>query len=462
MKLWSWWKAYWFRPVPLFNLAICRIGIVGFQLFWLLVERDFLDISKHLLKLPPQLYRPFPILHLLIWPIGWRYEPSFAVLEIICWVTIISGFFGLVGFMTTPSLMIFAVGNVFMQAFVYAFGEMHHPEAIMMIALTVLALSPAGGVLSVDDVRHRLSRSLRERRFDKYSILNDTSVFALWPILLLQWIFSLVYFSAAMEKLLYSGLDWMNGYTLQYFLVRDGLRWDSSLGIWLGQHHFLVLVLSIFTIVWEAIFFLVLIIPSLAYVFVPLGIAFHTGIYLTMRAPFFQWYSVYTVFFPWDRMVRSLSRRIGWLRTPEKTEVLYDGQCPLCLRSMTLLSYFDWFGRLTYTDVVQHWPELAKRYPDIPREEYLREMFVLGRDGALRRGFFAFREIFRQLPLLWPVLVLFYLPMASNIGPRIYGMVASRRKRFEHCNFDTCTVHEHRADKVITPRLGPEEPKTGP
>jgi len=342
--------------------------------------------------------------------------------------------------------MIFAAGNVFMQAFLYSFGEMHHPEALMMIALTVLALSPAGGVLSVDDVRRRLSRALQERRFERFSILDDKSTLAGWPMLLLQWMFSLIYFSAAIEKLLPSGLDWMNGYTLQYFIVRDGLRWDSALGVWLGRHHLLMQLLSIFTIVWEGVFFLVLIFPPIAYVFVPLGVVFHTGIYLTMRAPFFSWISIYTVFFPWDRITRALSRWVGWLRTPEKTEVLYDGQCPLCLRSMTLLSYFDWFGRLSYVDVVQHWPELAKRYPEIPREEYLREMFVVCHDGVLRRGFFAFREIFRQLPPLWPALVLFYLPMASIIGPRIYGKIASRRKRFEHCDFDTCTVHEHRAE----------------
>jgi predicted DCC family thiol-disulfide oxidoreductase YuxK len=293
----------------------------------------------------------------------------------------------------------------------------------------------------VDDVRRRLSRTFRERRFEKFSILDGMSGFARWPMLLLQWVFSLIYFSAAMEKLLASGIDWMNGYTLQYFLVRDGLRWNTELGVWLGQHHTIVMLLSIFTIVWEGIFFLVLIFPRMAYVFVPLGLAFHTGIYLTMRAPFFQWLSVYTVFFPWDRITRSLSRRVGWLRTPGKTEVFYDGKCPLCLRSMTLLSYFDWFGRLTYVDVVQHWPELVKRYPEIPREEYLREMFVLSHDGSLRRGFFAFREIFKQLPPLWPLLVLFYLPMASTVGPRIYEMIASRRMRYEKCSFETCVAH---------------------
>ena len=30
------WTTYWFRPAPLFNLAVCRIFIVAFQLFYLI------------------------------------------------------------------------------------------------------------------------------------------------------------------------------------------------------------------------------------------------------------------------------------------------------------------------------------------------------------------------------------------------------------------------------------------
>ena len=29
------WTTYWFRPAPLFNLAVCRIFIVAFRLFLL-------------------------------------------------------------------------------------------------------------------------------------------------------------------------------------------------------------------------------------------------------------------------------------------------------------------------------------------------------------------------------------------------------------------------------------------
>jgi hypothetical protein len=52
------------------------------------------------------------------------------------------------------SLLVFAVGSVTLAAFDYSFGKFHHTDAVMMIALSVLALSPSGQVLSVDAWRH--------------------------------------------------------------------------------------------------------------------------------------------------------------------------------------------------------------------------------------------------------------------------------------------------------------------
>ena len=94
----------------------------------------------------------------------------------------------LIGLRTNTSLIIFAVGNVFMQAFAYSFGDFHHPEALMMITLSVLALSPAGGVLSIDDLRRRLRLNAEKKRFSVFNIMDENSAFARWPLLLVQWI----------------------------------------------------------------------------------------------------------------------------------------------------------------------------------------------------------------------------------------------------------------------------------
>ena len=164
-----------------------------------------------------------------------------------------------------------------MQAYIYSFGEFHHPEALMMITLVILAMSPAGAALSVDDLRRRRSNFFERGRFENFNIFEKKSLFARWPLLLVQWIFALIYFSAFFSKISQAGFDWMNGYTLQYYLIQDGIRWGSDLGIWLGQHHTVVLLLSWISIIFEGTFILVLIFPRLAWFYIPAGVAFQVG-----------------------------------------------------------------------------------------------------------------------------------------------------------------------------------------
>ncbi|MGL5135964.1 MAG: thiol-disulfide oxidoreductase DCC family protein, partial [Planktothrix sp.] len=123
-----------------------------------------------------------------------------------------------------------------------------------------------------------------------------------------------------------------------------------------------------------------------------------------------------------------------------KPEILYDGLCPLCIRSMTVLCYFDWFQQLSYTPVEEQWASIQKTYPDLSLDACLAEMHLILPDGSVRKGFFAFREIIRYLPPLWPLLAILYFPGSDILGPKIYTFVASRRKRLTRCSFDSCSL----------------------
>ncbi len=425
MRLMKLWEDYWFRPAPLFDLAVCRILVVGFQMYKLLGgdwREKFLVNCSH----QSALYHPLPVLRWLTMPLGWagplslfvgswHYRPSFGLLELCYWVTVVAGLLVFIGLRTNFSLVIFAIGNIFMQAFLYSFGDFHHPEAIMMITLSIFALSPAGDALSVDALRHRLSLLARNQRFESMDVLQERSAFARWPLVLVRWVFALIYLSCAISKLTASGLDWTNGYTLQHALMEDGFRWVRPVGIWLGGQHFLVVILSWISIFFEGTFFIVLVFPWMAWLYIPLGVAFHTGIYVAMAAPFFQFVVVYSVFVPWAEAARRL---VGWLHSvgrAKPVEIFYDGQCPLCLRSMTILQTFDWFQQLVFSDLETAWPRLAARHPEVSLEACRQDMHVLRSDGMLQKGFFAYREILKVLPPLWPLLVVFYAPLARGL-----------------------------------------------
>ena len=304
------WNKFWFRSAPLLNLAVCRIIIVGYQLYHLLsAYQHYISAAD----LPAFLYEPLPILEPLTWLIGDR--PGAGVLVAIFWLTFSAGVTSLVGFLANPSLWVFAIGNIFLQGHAYSYGEIHHPEALMMISLLTLAMSPAGKDLSVDDYRQR-GLSVTNGLRDYLSELGKKkSEFAQWPLLFISALFGIIYLDAGLSKVAESGLDWANGYTLQYYLAQDALRWGSDLGNWLSQHHTLVEIMSWGALLFELTFFLVVIYPRLAFLYIPAGIAMHTVIYLTMNAPFFTFITLYSVFIPWYFIYKNMRHNATSVRS---------------------------------------------------------------------------------------------------------------------------------------------------
>jgi HTTM domain/TQO small subunit DoxD len=309
------WQRYWFGSAPCLDLAVVRVIAVATQLFCMMVYAGLLVALQERAALPDANWHPLIVLNLLNLPWGWGFRPSFDTLQIIYYVSIAAGLLSLIGFLTNAALVVFAVTCVYMQAFSYSFGDFHHPEAVMMVALTALALSPSGRVLSVD----AWIRKRRAGGADR-DLVDQTSEFAGWPLKLLQWFFVLMYASAVWSKLSASGFDWANGYTLQYVLARDGLRWDSPLAYWLSHQHLIVMLAQYGVLLFQATFALAVIFPRLRWIYVPAGLCLHIGIYLTMRAPFFQWIALYAVFIPWAEALRMLRARSS--AAPERTAKL--------------------------------------------------------------------------------------------------------------------------------------------
>jgi hypothetical protein len=239
-------------------------------------------------------------------PLAWSMQPDATLALAVWYLAGAAGLLALVGVFTNVSLMVFAAASAYLHAFNYSFGELHHPEAVMVIALGVLALSPCGRVGSVD---WWLARRWGTNPAAKADPLEVESAFAGWPIKLIRWFFVLMYLSAVWSKLSASGIDWANGFTLQYYLARDGLRWDSPLSVWFSQHHELIRLAQYGVLLFQATFVLPVLFPRLRWLYVPAGLALHTGIYLTLTAPFFQWIALYAVFIPWATALKMARQR---------------------------------------------------------------------------------------------------------------------------------------------------------
>jgi hypothetical protein len=127
-----------------------------------------------------------------------------------------------------------------------------------------------------------------------------------------QWLLALAYLSAAWFKLTNGGLDWFNGYTLSYYMLMDGTRYDMALGLWLAGHPGLLQVLSVGAALFEATFVLAVLFPRVAWAYVLAGTAMHLVIFATQRAPFFTFIALYIVFLePLRESWRALLARLG-------------------------------------------------------------------------------------------------------------------------------------------------------
>jgi hypothetical protein len=204
---------------------------------------------------------------------------SFTVLY---WMTFVAGIAALVGFFTRASVFVFALGTWIFIAHGYSYGDRHHPEAVFVVFLMLLAFSPSGESFSLDAlIRRRRGGAEKQTKEGR----TDT---AMWPLKLAHVLLAMTYFSTGLTKMVFGGLQWLNGYTLQAYTFVDAINREIPLGIWLGQQHTLALGLSFFTVLFELFFFLSLIFTRAAPFIFIVGIFFQLGLYFTAGHPFFQ------------------------------------------------------------------------------------------------------------------------------------------------------------------------------
>jgi uncharacterized membrane protein YphA (DoxX/SURF4 family) len=279
---------HFFAPERLADLALMRIACVGGMLlfFFPSLPRQF-----YLAQADPSLFHPLPALKVLMLPLGgWGTRPEPMLLHAVWLGTRVAGVAALIGLWARPALLLFAAGSTLLIAHRYSYGELHHPEALLVIALWLLAVSPSAAVLSLD------ARLARRRAPPAAGTAPAESPFARWPLRTVQWLLVLAYLSAGLSKLAAGGLDWFNGYTLAYYFAEDGLRWGSSIGLWFARQPELASLLSIGAVAFELTFVLAILVPRLAPAYIAWGIAVHGLIYAVQRAPFFQYYCLYVAF----------------------------------------------------------------------------------------------------------------------------------------------------------------------
>lgn len=427
---------HWFAPASLVELAVVRIVVTGAHLLFFMPSRGWVLESA---TAADSAFLPLPALKVLMLPFGgWGIRPSPEFLTAAWFLALVSGLFAFAGLLTRPAMLLFAATNTLMVAHIYSYGDMHHPHAMMMIALWVLAFAPIGSAISLDRLRGRLRVAKRETAFPRDDEASRMSPLARWPLRTIQWCLVLAYLSGGLSKLVNGGSDWLNGYTMSYYLIQDGIIHNVPIALWIQNKLILTTAISFAALFFELTFATAVLVPSLTWFYVLLGVGFHTGIYWTMRAPFFTFIALYVVFIESLRRYMPLAHRFRKRARP-RWMVLYDGLCPRCIRTAVVLEELDWRKRVTFVDFERDPARVEQIAPGLQLDDARRSMHVVSPEGKLHEGFFAFRRLARLIPGLWPLIPLLYAPAASSIGARFYTAVARQRRRVA-CRAGVCDL----------------------
>jgi predicted DCC family thiol-disulfide oxidoreductase YuxK len=141
-----------------------------------------------------------------------------------------------------------------------------------------------------------------------------------------------------------------------------------------------------------------------------------------------------------------LQSRHGKLKGRRMVTAIYDGYCVICQQSKRVVGALDWLHRVEFLNI-HDWQMVEARYPALDYAAALGQMHVVGEDGRLLGGFEGVRRLLRELPLGFPVWLLFHLPGMDWLGVRFYQFIARNRYRINQmvgakvCENGACKVH---------------------
>jgi predicted DCC family thiol-disulfide oxidoreductase YuxK len=118
--------------------------------------------------------------------------------------------------------------------------------------------------------------------------------------------------------------------------------------------------------------------------------------------------------------------RLGawWRCRTGDMEMIYDGRCGFCVRSMAWLLAFDGLQRIGIRDF------RTNPSPVVTDAQLEKALYLVLPDGRALPGFEAYRYVVARVPGLWWLVPLFYVPVLSRmVGHPMYNWVATNRSR---------------------------------
>lgn len=359
---------------------------------------------------------------------GWGHVvTNVALVQTLKWLCLALCIVGAIGFKTRIVLPLIAILYLPLAGITRSYFWFNHCGLVPFYCLIVLCLARSADGWSLD-------RLIRIWRGQAVPPANVATPHYGWARLAIWLCVCIPYMCAGMSKLRYGTLHWWDANNMQYILFADGLRpGGETLAmqlLWLPGWFFALM--GIGTLITEIGFITVpffrpsrLILPLAMF-------GMHLGIWTVMGINFYDLLIIQVIFYDWSPLRRWVGGKLNALRGT--LTVLYDGNCPLCQRTIRTIRPMDLLGRLNVIDFrTADLAALAASHGvalDASRLE--REMVVI-KSGQAHGGARGARVIAGALPALWIAWPLLAIPGLSHLASAVYRAVARNRMSLLKC-----------------------------
>lgn len=290
-------------------------------------------------------------------------------------------------------------------------------DKILGCLLFILCLAPIGNALSLDRVRS--SRAIKLKNLEA-ALPPYCSPWAGACTRLMQIQMAVVFFYSAISKL--GGDDWWNGDAVWIVFTTSEHYNRFALGA-LASHYWLVNIATYGTILIEIAFpFLIWQRATRPYLLAA-AIVLHLQFAMLMGLFYFSFVMImgHMSFLRPEWLTRLGA---AWKRAMGNMEMVYDGNCGFCVRSMAWFLAFDGLGQIKVRDFRTH-PS-----PVVSDAQLEKALYLILPDSRALPAFEAYRYVVLRVPGLWWLVLFFYVPVFSRLfGHPMYYWVAANRGR---------------------------------
>lgn len=329
-------------------------------------------------------------------------------------------FFFLIGLFTQISCILMTLACYYF----YALNSFHVGTLswdILLVTLFLMCVTPyPGDYFSIDALRKGDTEAFKRKR-----------PFFLQRLLQMQVAF--MFFYTALYKISPAG-NWLTDNPIYYlmneppagvtkwFLLRDFIQDKPQLCYGIG-----LLILAV-----ELLMPFLLFCRKTRLSAIYAGVFFHIMLLLTMDVPaifFFLFPAQLFLFIDPGHIVRWIEQKRMVNASSARAKLIYDGNCGFCRNSVRQVLVMDLFRVLHIADF-QEVQDPAVLHRQLTREKCASQIHLVEPDGTLYGGFEVLRRTCFTLPMLYPMIFVFYFPGAGAVGPPVYRWVAKNRHHF--------------------------------